>query len=90
MVVDFDPNQKDLTDLLDVKLGKLKLSEYLQDHKNHDIQDVISRYTLKTKSGKEYGFDVIPVDEELHQEQTQYTKYLTKSFLRRSLNPLKK
>lgn len=89
LVVDFDPNQKDLTDLLNVQLGKLKLSEYLKDHKNHDIQDVISRYTLKTKSGKEYGFDVIPVDEELHQEQTQYTKYLTKSFLRRSLNPLK-
>ncbi|MBE9117980.1 AAA family ATPase [Lusitaniella coriacea LEGE 07157] len=63
LVVDFDPNQKDLTDLLEVKPSSLSLFDFFQDHKNQNIQDVISKYRLQVKSDVEYGFDIIPADE---------------------------
>ncbi|MGB2924093.1 MAG: ParA family protein, partial [Limnothrix sp.] len=44
LVVDFDPNQQDLTDLLQVTPGKLPFSSFLDDYKNQNVQDVISRY----------------------------------------------
>ncbi len=89
LVVDFDPNQKDLTDLLGVKPNKITLSKFIQDHKNNDISNAISRYRLPTKSGKEYGFDILPVDEELHSGQNEYIKYLNRSFLRKALAKVK-
>ncbi|MGI0483467.1 AAA family ATPase [Geminocystis sp. CENA526] len=64
LVVDFDPNQKDLSDLLDFKAPPLKLSEFFLDYKNYKIEDVISSYRLKASNNHEYGFDIIPADEE--------------------------
>ncbi|OKH16959.1 ParA family protein [[Limnothrix rosea] IAM M-220] len=89
LVVDFDPNQKDLTDLLEVKPNNVTLSKFIQDHKNNNIKDVISRYRLLTKSGKEYGFDILPVDDDLHSGQNEYIKYLNRSFLRKALTEVK-
>lgn len=67
LVVDFDPNQNDLTDLLGVEPSKVKLSEGLQSFKikGFDVHDVISSYKLKTGNKKVYKiFDVISADEQ--------------------------
>jgi cellulose biosynthesis protein BcsQ len=75
LVVDFDPNQKDLTDLLGVEPSKVKLSEALQNFKTKgfDVHDVISSYKLRTGNKKVYKiFDVISADEQfLIQPQNQ-------------------
>lgn len=84
LVIDFDPNQKDLTDLLKIKSSKLSLFAFLSDHKNNNIQDVISSYRYKVK----YGFDVIPADEEF-QKNNSLTSKLERGFLRKSLTRLK-
>ena len=66
LVVDFDPNQKDLTDLLEVKPGALTLCDYLTSPKGKNIQNVISCYQLKLPNGKIFkSFDVIPADDQL-------------------------
>jgi cellulose biosynthesis protein BcsQ len=65
LVVDFDPHQRDLTNLLDVKLGSLTLWNYLSNPKGKKIEDVISPYQLKLPNGKFYkSFDVIPADDQ--------------------------
>ena len=65
LVVDFDPNQKDLTDLLEVKPGALTLCDYLTKPKGKNIQNVISSYQLKLPIGKIFkSFDVIPADDQ--------------------------
>ena len=65
LVVDFDPNQKDLTDLLEVKPGALTLCDYLTSPKGKNIQNVISSYQLKLPTGKIFkSFDVIPADDQ--------------------------
>ena len=65
LVVDFDPNQKDLTDLLEVKPGALTLCDYLTKPKGKNIQNVISSYQLKLPTGKIFkSFDVIPADDQ--------------------------
>ncbi|BFM38533.1 hypothetical protein OLK001_04590 [Synechocystis sp. LKSZ1] len=66
LVVDFDPNQKDLTEILGIKPGKVKLLDFLKDSNSKDyaIDDLISPYPIKLKDGKWYRFfDVIPADE---------------------------
>lgn len=85
LVVDFDPNQKDLTDLLKIRPSNIKLSELIQDYRENSIEEVISQYRLKAKNGREYGFDVLPVDDALHINQNDYVKYLDQSFLRKIL-----
>jgi cellulose biosynthesis protein BcsQ len=67
LVVDFDPNQKDLTDLLGVEPSKVKLSDFLGKFKkkDFDVQDVISSYKLKLGNKKTYKFfDVISADDQ--------------------------
>ena len=65
LVVDFDPNQRDLTKLLDVSLGKVKIWDYLEKWKGKemDINDVISPYKVKHNNKFYKIFDVIPADE---------------------------
>ncbi|GAB4532272.1 MAG: ParA family protein [Pleurocapsa sp.] len=66
LVIDFDPNQKDLTDTLNVGKGEYQLYHCLKDKKNLvDIKQVICKYTKVFKDGKSVSFDVIPVDENL-------------------------
>lgn len=66
LVVDFDPNQKDLTDSLNVGLGEYKFYQALKDKKKLiDLKQVIARYSRTSKKGNTIGFDVIPVDDQL-------------------------
>jgi cellulose biosynthesis protein BcsQ len=67
LVVDFDPNQKDLTNLLAIEPSKIKLSDCLGQFKKKkfDLQDIISSYKLKLRNQKTYKFfDVISADSE--------------------------
>jgi len=67
LVVDFDPNQKDLTNYLDVKLGHKTLYSLLSDKTNQiAIKDVATPYSIQFKTLKKtLSFDIIPSDEEL-------------------------
>lgn len=66
LVVDFDPNQKDLTDSLNVGLGEYKFYHALKDKKDLvDFKQVICRYAKTSKKGNTISFDVIPVDDQL-------------------------
>lgn len=92
LLVDFDPNQKDLTDSLKLKPENLTLSEYLKDYKNRDIREVISPYVVPAKSGKDFHwFDVIPADDGfLGLSQRQFVQESGgKSVLRKAIASLK-
>jgi cellulose biosynthesis protein BcsQ len=67
LIVDFDPNQQDLTSSLAVKQGKETLYSYLEDKKNRlNPADVIQPVVTKNaKIGQSFQFDIIPADEEL-------------------------
>jgi cellulose biosynthesis protein BcsQ len=67
LIVDFDPNQGDLTKSLGTQTGKKSLYSYLDDsHNRLNPNDVIqSFFTPKTKTGKSYQFDIIPTDDKL-------------------------
>jgi cellulose biosynthesis protein BcsQ len=89
LVVDFDPNQKDLTNLLNIAPQKIKFGDYLQIHKKQgvNIKDVISSYQVKLPNGKFHKvFDVIPADEELSRDYLNGQK--PKDILITILNPL--
>ncbi|MEG4515257.1 MULTISPECIES: ParA family protein [unclassified Microcoleus] len=62
LVVDFDPQQADLTDSLGLQEGKVKLSDcLLEDALN--VRDTIKPFVLKNKAGQLVKkFDVIPSD----------------------------
>ncbi|MBA3921364.1 MAG: ParA family protein, partial [Nostocaceae cyanobacterium] len=63
LIVDFDPNQRDLTNLLGIKPSKETLYSWLEAKNTQiSIKDVICRY--KTPNNL-YSFDAIPADEEL-------------------------
>jgi cellulose biosynthesis protein BcsQ len=65
LVVDFDPNQKDLTNLLAIEPSKINLSDCLGKFKKKkfNLQDIISFYKLKLRNQKIYKFfDVISAD----------------------------
>lgn len=62
LVVDFDPQQGDLTNSLGLKLGTVSLSDCLMDS-SLDIHATIQPFIVKNKSGKDVKlFDVIPAD----------------------------
>ena len=67
LIVDFDPNQGDLTKSLGTKPGKKSLYSYLEEGKNRlNPNDVIQSFsTHNTKTGKSYQFDIIPTDDKL-------------------------
>lgn len=64
LTIDFDPNQRDLTQSLGKKPGKKSLYSYLYDDKTNP-KDVILSFPTSTKTGKSYKFDIIPADDEL-------------------------
>jgi len=65
LVVDFDPNQRDLTNSLAIPPSTPTFYNCLID-KNINVRDVIYPYKISDKkSKKEFGFDVIPVHGEL-------------------------
>ena len=70
LVVDFDPQQGDLTNSLGLKLATVSLSDCLMDN-SLDIQTTIQPFIVKDKSGKDVKlFDVIPADPKM----AQYTE----------------
>ena len=68
LVVDFDPNQRDLTNSLDIKPGTQTLYDCLKDKKDLiSVKQVVCPYTKIFKGGITLSFDVIPVDDEFTQ-----------------------
>ena len=67
LVVDFDPNQKDLTASLNAKPQKSTLFSLLEDKNNLvSFQDVVQTYTVEFKTLKKHlSFDIIPSDDDL-------------------------
>ncbi|MGD1713177.1 AAA family ATPase [Dapis sp. BLCC M172] len=64
LIVDFDPNQRDLTNYLAIKPGERTFDDCLVD-KNVNVIDVIHPYRIKSKkSAKKFGFDVISMKED--------------------------
>ena len=62
LVVDFDPQQGDLTDSLGLREGKVKLSDCLVDE-GLNVKETIQPFNLKNREGKLVKvFDVIPSD----------------------------
>lgn len=68
LVVDFDPNQRDLTDSLAIKPGSQTLYDCLKDKKDTiSLKQSICSYTKTFKGGATLNFDVIPVDNKFAQ-----------------------
>lgn len=68
LLVDFDPQQRDLTNSLALKPRNVTLSNCLKD-RSLNITQTLQSIKFKYKSGKEVKFDVIPSDEELNKIQ---------------------
>lgn len=64
LVVDFDPQQRDLTNCLGIKLGTVRLSDCLAD-RALNVYDTIRPFTVQYRSGTQVSFDVIPSDPKL-------------------------
>ena len=67
LIIDFDPNQQDLTNSLGIKQGTETLYSYLEDRKSRvNPSNVIQSFgTKNTKTGHLFQIDVIPADEDL-------------------------
>ncbi len=89
LVIDFDPNQQDLTNILKIKPAKINFSEYLANPKNKDIKDTIFSYKLKNKKSVFYGFDVIPADENLTKDTLLISQIKQTGKLRQTIAILK-
>ena len=91
LVVDFDPNQRDLTDSLDIQPGTQTLYDCLRDKKDSiGLRKVIRPYTKTFKGGITLSFDVIPVDEKLAQTNEDNLRSEFNFYsLRRKLETLK-
>jgi len=91
LVLDFDPNQMDLTDSLDAKVGKLGLGDCLRNKKDPgNLKHTIYSYVTRFKGGISLSFDVIPVDESLAQtDEDDIRKELSYYALRSKLAALK-
>ncbi|WP_322672595.1 AAA family ATPase [Nostoc sp. DedQUE05] len=64
LVIDFDPQQGDLTKSLGLQVRKISLYDCLSD-RYLNIHDTVQPFTVKFKSGKLLQFDVIPADPKL-------------------------
>jgi AAA domain len=91
LVVDFDPNQKDLTDYFNLKLGDCSLYDCLKDKKNLvNLKQIICSYTKTFKNGISLSFDVLPVDEQLAQlDEDKIRNELSFYSLRKKLETIK-
>lgn len=90
LVIDFDPNQRDLSNSLEIQPASSRLYQCLEDYKNHPIQEAIVQYRQTLKSGKKLGFDVIPADETFLQlKEQELTAKVTRGRLRQVLQILR-
>ncbi|MBD3562385.1 AAA family ATPase, partial [Planktothrix sp. FACHB-1355] len=75
LVVDFDPQQADLTESLGLEEGKVKLSNCLAE-RTLNVRDTIRTFKLVDKSRKEVKvFDFIPSDSGLAKIKTIKTVF---------------
>ena len=91
LIIDFDPNQMDLTDSLNAKVGSLALGECLKDKRNpNNLKQTIYSYVTRFKGGISLSFDVIPVDDHLAQtDEDDIRKEVSPHTLRTKLAALK-
>lgn len=61
LVIDFDPQQGDLTNLLSRKLSAISFYDCLPNI-SLNVYDTIQPFSVKYKDGKQVKFDVIPAD----------------------------
>ncbi|MEH2191902.1 MAG: AAA family ATPase [Nostoc sp.] len=64
LLIDFDPQQGDLSKSLGLQVGKVSLYDCLSD-RDLNIHDTVQPFTVKFKSGKSFQLDVIPADPKL-------------------------
>jgi len=64
LVIDFDPNQRDLTQYLQCPAKQVTLYKCLDDRRLEPGQ-AVHEFRLKTKQGQVFGFDVLPADDDL-------------------------
>jgi cellulose biosynthesis protein BcsQ len=64
LVLDFDPNQRDLTNSLGMSSTENGLFKVLTERAT-DIRSLIQPYTITRKGKSHYFFDVLPADQEL-------------------------
>lgn len=90
LVIDFDANQKDLTQILNIESGNTNLYQCLKDYKNYKIEEAISPYRITNKKNQEIGFDVVPADKTfINKTQNQLLSELTRGRLLNVLENLK-
>ena len=91
LVIDFDPNQHDLTDSLNIPLGNSELYDCLIDKQNLvDIKQAVCSYTKNFKGGITLSFDVIPVDRQLAEAgEDQIRQKISPHSLRKKLESLR-
>ncbi len=64
LVIDFDPDQRDLTQALQRPAKEVTLCKCLGDRRLDPIQ-AVQHFSVKTRQGQEFGFDILPADDEL-------------------------
>ena len=91
LVVDFDPNQRDMTDSLNARSSENKLYDCLKDKVDAiDLKQTIYSYTKRFKGGITLSFDVIPVDDTLAQTpEDEIRREISPHSLRKKLASLK-
>ena len=90
LVVDFDPDQGDLSNNLGVKVGWERMYDCLEDYRNRNIVNAIVKYQKALKSGAIFGFDVIPADDKfLSFQEQELTARVTRGRLRQVLHVLR-
>jgi cellulose biosynthesis protein BcsQ len=90
LIVDFDPNQQDLTNSLGLKPNKDSLYSWLVD-KNSPLPDgLINSCKFSPRPGILLQFDIITSDEKLQRIEEEKLRYMISPIrLRRALEPLK-
>jgi cellulose biosynthesis protein BcsQ len=91
LIVDFDPNQKDLTNSLGIKPGKVSFYSYLKDKTSQvSSKNVICPYKVHFRRlNKDFVFDVIPSDETFNEGEDDLRQNLKAYSLLKKLEPLK-
>ncbi|GAA6622573.1 AAA family ATPase [Scytonema sp. NUACC26] len=90
LIVDFDPNQQDLTNSLGLKPSQDALYSWLENKSNQIPQGLRTTRKFTTKSNKVFQFDVITSDEKLTElGEDKLRQVLKFSRLRQALEPLK-
>ena len=91
LVIDFDANQQDLTNILDVQQGNCNFYQCLKDYRNYQLEDAIVPYRFTNKQSQEVGFDVIPADQVfIEKTPTELLQELTKDRFYEVLKTAKK